>query len=127
MDGLVQSAYQETDMESIADFLAFRTLISPSLLILFYYLGALGVPIMGWIAARWLLRRLRWMAPAYTSGRAAMNRLTRRRDRRLVGTLFALMFIFMFLAMEIGWRMMFEFMLAYFQMRDALLDLAAPM
>ena len=34
------------------------------------------------------------------------------------------LFVLMFGCMEIGWRMMFEFMLAYFQMREALLGLS---
>jgi len=108
-------------METVADFLAFRTLVSPSLLIVFYYLGALGVPLTGWVFSRWLARRLRWTAPARTAGRATMTRLIRRRERRL----FPVLFVLTFVVMELGWRMMFEFMLAYFQMRELLIDIAA--
>ena len=36
----------------------------------------------------------------------------------------ASLFLLLFVCMEMGWRMMFEFMLAYFQMRDALLGLS---
>ncbi len=108
-------------MDAIADFLSFRSFISPSLLIFFYYLGALGVPLFGWLVAHALWRRLREGLRASETGRTSLAWLARRREVLVLWIMFA----FAFLAMEIGWRMMFEFMLAYFQMRDLLFDIAA--
>ena len=36
------------------DFLTFQTFITPSLLILMYYMGAILIPIVSWYLARWI-------------------------------------------------------------------------
>ena len=36
------------------DFLTFHTFITPSLLLLIYYVGALFIPLFSWYLARWL-------------------------------------------------------------------------
>ncbi len=108
-------------MQSLGDFLSFQLFISPYVLIACYYLGAVAVPIASWFFAAWVKRRYWMVSDIYESGKTAITGITRTRDRILLG----LMFIIGFICMEIMWRMMFEFMLAYLQIRDALIDLSA--
>jgi hypothetical protein len=90
-------------MQTFIDFLNFRFFISPYVLVICYYIGALGVPIGSWLLALWIKRKL-----------------TRTKDRILL----YILFIVFFICMEVMWRMMFEFIIAYLQMREALMELA---
>lgn len=108
-------------MQGIYDFLGFRLFISPYVLFAFYYLGAVAVPVGSWLFTRWIRRRYGLVSEAYETGKSAIVAGTRKKNRLIVIILFVLMFVFM----EILWRMMFEFLIAYLQMREALLGLAA--
>lgn len=108
-------------MQGIYDFLIFRLFVSPYLLVAFYYVGAIGVPVGGWIFSDWVRRKYRLVSEAHESVKAAILKTTRRRDRLL----FAMLFISIFIFLEIIWRMMFEFLIAYLQMRNALLELTS--
>ena len=106
-------------MQTLLDILSFKSFISPSVLIVCYYLGALGAPLVMLGTLIWARREAgkQGFAPEnlsfWTRWASHPNQLK-----------VLLIFILMFICMEIGWRMMFEFMLAYFQMRDALLGLS---
>jgi len=102
------------------DFLTFRVLVAPYVLLAFYYLGALAVPVGGWWFSKWVRRRYWAVSEAYDAGKAAIVKNTPQRYRARFIVLFALAFI----SMEIMWRVMFEFLIAYFQMREALLAVA---
>ena len=108
-------------MQALLDFFAFRTFVSQELLILGYALGAIGVPVASWALALWIKGRYRLVSASYERGKAVVRGLTRARDRAL----FWGMFLTAFVMMELMWRMMFEFLIAYLQMRDALVHLAA--
>ncbi len=75
---------------------------------MFCYIGAVGVPIGSWLLALWIKRKY-----------SLASNMTRTKDRIL---LYILFFVF-FICMEIMWRMMFEFLIAYLQMREALMEL----
>jgi hypothetical protein len=107
-------------MEGFIDYLTFRSFISPHVLVACYYIGALGVPVGSWLFARWIKRKYLIVSDVYDSSRKMIFSITRTKDRMLFYILFALFFF----CMEIMWRMMFEFLIAYFQMRDVLLELA---
>ena len=108
-------------MQTLLDFLSFKSFISPSILILCYYCGALLMPIFMLGSAFWVRRKMR------EQGFAAQNLSLWTRWASHRNLLIALLiFVGMFLMMQIAWRMMFEFMLAYFQMRDALLLMTQP-
>jgi len=96
-------------MQEFYDFLSFKIFISLDVLIVFYYLGALGVPIAGWSLARWL-----------------KNKFCTPEDEALskgkYQTWFVFIFIMMFIFMEIVWRVMFEFLVAYFQMHAVIVS-----
>ncbi len=93
------------------DFLEFKRFITPDVLIACYSCGAVLMPLLLWLTRGWLLRRLGLLE----TRKRLIERLGRR--NRLLLTL---AMIAVFLAMELAWRMMFETMIAYFQMRDYL-------
>jgi len=102
-------------MQTLLDVLSFKTFITPSILIVCYYLGALGVPLF------MIGMLIRARHEAVNQGVAPENyNLWQRWATQQNQLIMLVLFIGMFICMEIGWRMMFEFMLAYFQMRDAL-------
>lgn len=106
-------------MQTLFDFLSFKSFISPSVLLFCYYLGALGAPMLAGGMIVWMRREAR--ARGLTiENQAFWTRWATHKNIITVSALFVLMFV----CMEIGWRMMFEFMLAYFQMREALLGLS---
>ena len=100
------------------EFLTFETFITPALLIIIYYIGAIIIPIVSWYLVHWIKR-------VYFSKKDAKSKeyveveITSR-QRFIVYTIFFISF----LCMEIFWRMMFEFFIAYFDMHDALMRLS---
>ena len=105
-------------MNALVDFLSFRTLISGPVLVLFYYLGALGMPLAAWWMADRLLRRYAPARDAVDSGRRLFVAMLPTRHRILAVGLFLAAFLFM----ELLWRMMFEYLIAFMQIRDALVS-----
>ena len=106
-------------MQGFINFLNFKFFISPYVLIICYYIGAIAVPVGAWYFASWILRKYSLASDLYESGKETFNIIIRKKDRMLLYTVFIPFFIFM----EIIWRMMFEFLIAYLQMRDALMQL----
>lgn len=102
-----------------ADFFSFRTFVSLDVLRVVYALGAIGMPLMAWGVWLWLDRFLLWKWMRGTAADATRRVVPKR--WRLTGIL---LFVLCFLCMELMWRMMFEFIIAYLQMRDALQWLA---
>ena len=101
------------------DFLTFKSFISTEVLIIFYYLGALILPVAVWLLLNWLIRKYRLLSTAYENGKEIIWRsLNRKQQIKLVS-----FFLISFLFMELFWRMFFEFLIAYMQMRDALLQI----
>ncbi len=95
------------------DFLTFQTFITPTLLIFIYYLGAVIIPILSWYFTFWVKK-------AYLSDVSKVIKDRTTPKQRLI--LFMVFFITLF-CMEIFWRVMFEFLIAYFDMHDALMKL----
>lgn len=100
------------------DFLTFKTFISTEALIIFYYLGALILPAGLWLLLTWLIRKYRLVTSAYESGKALLWGSLSRKHQTYVVSFFIISFLFT----ELFWRMLFEFLIAYMQMRDALLQ-----
>ena len=101
-----------TPTEWLHDFLVFQVHISPAVLLVAYYVGALLIPVLVYDMSRRFNQRLAredWRVPdRYKAGMLA------RRGRVIGYALVAL------LLGELAWRMMFEFLVAYFQMHEAL-------
>lgn len=88
-------------------------------MVICYYIGALGVPIGSWLLALWIKRKYSLASNIYDFSKITFIKMTRTKDRILLYFLFIMFFI----CMEIMWRMMFEFIIAYLQMREALMEL----
>jgi hypothetical protein len=100
------------------DFITFKSFISTEVLIIFYYIGALILPVGLWILLTWLIRKYKYLNTAYENGKAIVwKSLNKQQQTKLVA-----FFITSFLFMELFWRMLFEFLIAYMQIRDALLN-----
>jgi len=99
------------------DFLTFKSFISTEVLIIFYYIGALILPVGIWFLLAWLIGKYRFLNATYENGKEILwKSLNIKQQTKLVA-----FFIFCFLFMELFWRMLFEFLIAYMQIRDALL------
>lgn len=107
-------------MQGFIGYLTFRSFISTHVLVVLYYIGALGVPIGSWFFALWIKRKYLLVSDIYESSKKMIFSVTKTKDRMLFYVLFALLVF----CMEIIWRMVFEFLIAYFQMRNVLLELA---
>lgn len=100
------------------DFLTFKTFISTEALIIFYYLGAVILPIGLWLLLTWLIRKYKLLNTAYENVKELLwTSLSQRQQTKLIA-----FYLITFLFMELFWRMLFEFLIAYMQMRDALLQ-----
>ena len=99
----------------MTDFLTFKTFISIDILILSYYIGAIVIPIAMWISKAYLQKKFK-ILDSFNS--FLLNLFGTMSLKRKV--LSILLFIAMFISMEIVWRMCFEAMIGYFQMIDAL-------
>jgi len=84
-------------MQEILDILTFKTMISGKMLFIFYYLGAILVPLVIYKYTSQIYKPMKNKAPKIF-----------------------ILFISIFIFMEILWRMMFEFLIAFLQIRDAL-------
>ena len=100
------------------DFLTFNTFITPSLLILMYYIGAVLIPLLSWYLAAWIHKNYL----SKVSGLVKEEIKQRTTVKQRLYTIIA--FVLCFLCMEIFWRVMFEFFIAYFDMHDALMRMS---
>ena len=99
------------------DFLTFQTFITPSLLIFMYYIGALFIPVVSWYLLKWI--KLSYFQEISRRIKEEIQTRTTVKVRIFM----YMAFIICFLCMEILWRVMFEFFIAYFDMHDALMQL----
>jgi hypothetical protein len=83
-------------------------------------MGALVIPFSSWFFILWARKKYGLIANAYNASKNTFKQVVKSKHRIL---LYALFFLF-FISMEIMWRVMFEFIIAYLQMHDALLLLA---
>ncbi|MDQ7085587.1 MAG: DUF4282 domain-containing protein [Sulfurovum sp.] len=88
------------------DFLTFQTFISPLMLVIFYYIGAILIPLLLWFFSH----------KKYES----VKNIVWKRLNFKHKTLFIFSFTMMILFMQLFWRMMFEFLIAYMQIHEAL-------
>lgn len=101
------------------DFLTFKSFITGDLLIFFYYTGAVAVPILLWMLRNYLAGKFSLFQKLQSMQKQFFKSLSNK-DRAI----YVIIIVCLFLSMEIMWRMMFETMIAYFQMRDYLQDMA---
>ncbi|WP_309497989.1 DUF4282 domain-containing protein [Sulfurovum sp.] len=100
------------------DFLLFNTFITPTLLLFFYYIGAVLIPLLSWYFAAWIYKNYL----IEVSGLMKEEILRRTTIKQRIYTI--IVFVLCFLCMEIFWRVLFEFFIAYFDMHDALMRIS---
>ncbi len=98
------------------DFFTFKTFISIEALSVFYFIGAIILPFGSWIITIKIINSTNLLSSTYDH----INNLTWQRLNIKQKFYMALFLLFFFLFMELLWRMMFEFLIAFIQMRDAL-------
>jgi len=99
------------------DFLTFKSFISTEALIVFYYVGAIFLPVGIWHSFTYIIKKYVFVSNVYKKGQSALwGTLSKNHKRKVI-----IAFIISFVFMELFWRMLFEFLIAYMQMRDALL------
>lgn len=99
-------------MEYLCDFLTFKTFISPGVLMAAYLTGAFIVPALVWFFMHRLLRGHPGLLGEPLRG--GYNALSVAGKIRL-----AAFFLGLILIVEILWRMVIEYLVAYLQIRDA--------
>lgn len=100
------------------DFLTFKSFISTEMLIFFYYIGVIILPAGAWYLVSWLIQKYQFVSVTYEKGKETIwKHLNHKQKNRLI-----IFFISTFIFMELFWRMLFEFLIAYMQIRDALLQ-----
>jgi len=102
---------------TMQEFLTFQTFITPTLLIVLYYIGALLIPVVSWYLAMWIKKT--YSTDISKKIKEEIHTRTTSKQRLFIYGVFFLCF----LCMEIFWRVMFEFFIAYFDMHDALMKL----
>lgn len=104
-------------VQTLVDFLAFRNILSPAVLPVIYVLGAAGIPFGMWPAVKRSLPFLEKQVPGpHRSG--AENAPVSGYNGRILSW-FALLFVIT----EILRRILFEYLVAFLQMREAFLFL----
>ncbi|MBO1923460.1 DUF4282 domain-containing protein [Thiomicrorhabdus sp. 6S3-12] len=98
------------------EFLTFKRLISIDVLIVFYYLGAVVMPLLiySWLSV--LYRK--YLAEVVQQSKPLIRSVLNLSAGRRWG--WVLLGVLMFLFAELLWRLMFEYLIAFMQMRDAL-------
>jgi hypothetical protein len=99
------------------DFLTFKSFISIKALITFYYIGAIILPFALWFFITWIIRKYRLFSIASENIKKIFWKSLTKNQRIKIASLFIIIFLFM----ELFWRMLFEFLIAYIQIRDVLM------
>ena len=102
------------------DYLIFKRFISIEALIIFYYIGAIILPVALSLFIRLLIKKYELINEPYLMGKEFLWKLLNNKQKVKLTGLFILFFIFA----QLFWRMLFEFLIAFIQMRDALLQAA---
>ncbi len=101
------------------DILLFNTFVTQDVLIVFYYIGAVLMPVVLYVFRKELTGRVAFFKGVNDRLNAFYATFTTGQK-----TVFWLVFVTMFLCMELCWRMVFEAMIGYFDMHDYLYRIA---
>ena len=97
------------------DFLSFNRFITQDVLIFFYYIGAVVMPIFLYFSRSAVLRRFTFFKTADETIHGFFATFSFQQK-----VMFWVLFIIMFFCMELCWRMVFEAMIGYFDMHEYL-------
>jgi len=97
------------------DILSFNRFITQDVLIFFYYVGAVVMPVFLYFFRDYLTQNISFVKKINDKLHTFYNTFSS--SEKIV---FWMMFITLFLCMELCWRMMFEAMIGYFDIHDYL-------
>jgi hypothetical protein len=100
------------------DFLSFHTFVARDILILFYYIGAIIIPLALYLLRGYYLKKFSFLAKVDAGVKELYGSLSLKNRLTVIG-----MIVMMFIFMELFWRMMFEMFIAYFNMHDYLFEI----
>jgi len=102
------------------DILSFNTFITQDVLVFFYYIGAVFMPIALYFFKDYLIAHLSFVKKINDKLHTFYAAFSSNEK-----ILFWIIFVTMFFCMELCWRMMFEAMIGYFDMHDYLYQIAS--
>lgn len=102
------------------EFLTFNQFISTEVLIIFYYLGAIVIPVGLWLGIKSLIHKYDFLNSDFAPGKKLFWKSLNNRQQLKLGFILVICFLFM----QLFWRMLFEFLIAYMQIRDVLVNTA---
>lgn len=112
-------------MQWLIDVITLRFFITPYLILLIYWFGAFVTPLFVWLASVWLLNKAK-ENEAVSAGLGGLGSFFEEMvNSRHVKKYFWLMFGLVFFFLELIWRLIFEFLIAYFHIHDALIQLTS--
>jgi hypothetical protein len=100
------------------DYLIFKKFISGYVLIAIYYIGAIIIPIFAWFLAIYVAKKFNLFNSAFYKTKKIFFKALPFKYKALL--IFCT--IFCFFILQILWRMAIEFLLAYIQIRNALIN-----
>ncbi|WP_201333108.1 DUF4282 domain-containing protein [Nitratiruptor sp. YY09-18] len=100
------------------DVLSFNHFITQYVLIIFYYIGAIVMPFVLWIARDWIVQNISIAKTLNDTLHTLYASLSK--GGKFMTILIAVGF---FLCAELCWRMVFEAMIGYFDMHDFLYEI----
>jgi hypothetical protein len=101
------------------DILAFNTFITQDVLVFFYYVGAVLMPVVLYVFRDYLIGHLSFFKRVYDKLYSLYSAFSS--NEKIA---FWLVCATLFLCMELCWRMMFEMMIGYFDMHEYLYKIA---
>jgi len=110
---------EKRDRGSMQDFLTFNSFVTPHILIFFYYIGAVGVPLFLWFSKDAITKKVLFLGNIDKKAKNYYKTLSYKNRLKSI-VLFFLLFFFL----ELFLRMMFEMMIGYFDMHDYLYKIA---
>ncbi len=100
----------------MSDFLTFKSFISPTMLLIFYYLGVAMLPFAIWYFSTHIVSRYGLVDTLHKKGKHFIWKMLSSKQRITI----IFVFFSLLIMMELIWRMMFEFLIAYMQIRNVL-------
>jgi len=97
------------------DFLRFKSFIAIDFFILFYYIGAVFIPVLIIYNYKYLIDNFKIFRYMHKSAVAIFDKLNQKEKNISIACM-----VFCFVFMEIMWRICFEMVIGYFQLIQAI-------
>ena len=98
------------------DILTFNKFITQDILILFYYVGVITLPAILFLSREYLIQNISLLKKLDDKIQSSLNLKEK--------TIMLVSFITLLIFVELGWRMIFEMMIGYFDMHDYLYEIS---